>query len=154
HSRERVSRLRGSCSSSCDFCLRAGLRQLSECVYLPAAAVDFRSDAALGVPEVQERHRALRQHASVELADSRWPMPALQGENLAALFVHRAADGVAVSGLLLVFRKHALDIEILHVRLPGAGVDLYRCGNQAASRQVDADRTGAGWGLQSVCTVP
>ena len=50
---------RGSHSRIDDFCPWASLRQLLECVYLPAAAGEVRSVAAFGVSQVWKVDRAL-----------------------------------------------------------------------------------------------
>ena len=50
---------RGSSHRIVDFSLRAGLRQLSERVYLSPAAGAVGGDAAFGVPQVQAADRFL-----------------------------------------------------------------------------------------------
>ena len=80
-----IQRTSGSIPGIVDFSLWAGLRQLSECVYLPAAAGTVGGDAAFGVPEVQAADRVLRQYSGVELDDSGRALPELQDEDFAAV---------------------------------------------------------------------
>jgi len=58
-----------------DLPLRALLRQLPERVHLPVAARSFRCESALGMSEVRQSHRRIRQYPGAELDSLRRAMP-------------------------------------------------------------------------------
>src|SRR5208282_526080 len=91
---------------------------------------------------------ALSQPARTELADSSRKMPVLQAAHLATLPGHRSTHGLALSRLLPQFWLDAGDVEVRRVRLPAAGVDFHRRGNQASSRRDDSARPGSGNWIQ------
>ena len=117
-STKRRSNKRGSFSGIGECRLRADLRQLSECVYLsPAEGFVGLQPALVGLPECKKPDRLLRQHPRTELAYSARTLPAMQSSDFAALSGGRAADRVAVPGLLLALRADSGHAEILHARL-------------------------------------
>ncbi len=75
----------GSVPGIVDFSLWASLRQLSERVYLPAAAGTVGGVAAFSLSEVQAADRFLRQHPGIELDDSGRPLPTLQDKHFASV---------------------------------------------------------------------
>src|SRR5208282_4412291 len=129
---------------TCDLRLWAVLWQLPERVYLQVAAWQVGGNAALRVSALRGFDTSLPQRARTELADSSRKVPIVQEAHIAALPADRTAHGLALSWLLHASWLDSRDAEMRRARLPAAGLDLHRCGNQVASRRADSARAGSG----------
>ncbi len=124
---KRCRRLKGVAQFQSDpsrrIFIRLDHRKFSERLHPAHSRGQIHCTACIGLPEVRQSHRALRQYPGPKLAHPRRQMPQLQNEN----FGHVSRGGIphrdTLPGLLFGFWPHGGRAEVGRLRRAAGGAD-------------------------------